>query len=77
MEKVKFSRTIKSIQPRIRLWRSFDQSAHTYLGYIILLDGKTSDSDSSENAPSGLLLEKLPKKNFVKLKESLKPIASH
>lgn len=30
---------VVSIQPRIRLWWSFDQRAHTYLGYNLTIDG--------------------------------------
>src|SRR5690554_5769134 len=39
MEKSTFTGTIISIQPRIRLTRSFDESSHTYLGYAIKLTG--------------------------------------
>lgn len=37
--KLIFKGTIISIQPRIRLTRSFDESSHTYLGYAIILEG--------------------------------------
>jgi hypothetical protein len=30
---------VLSIQPRIRLNRSFDQRSHSYLGYVLFLDG--------------------------------------
>jgi hypothetical protein len=30
---------LRSIQPRIRLTRSFDERSHTYLGYVLILDG--------------------------------------
>lgn len=39
MNKVVFKGIIRSIQPRIRLTRSFDESLHTYLGYAIVLSG--------------------------------------
>ncbi len=39
-EKLKWEGTIISVQPRIRLIRSFDQSSHNYLGYMLLIDGK-------------------------------------
>jgi hypothetical protein len=39
MEKSTFTGKIISIQPRIRLLRSFDESSHTYLGYAIKLEG--------------------------------------
>ena len=35
-----FTGTIISIQPRIRLTRSFDEASHTYLGYAITLEGE-------------------------------------
>lgn len=35
--------TIISVQPRIRLLRSFDQRSHSYLGYILTLDGIVED----------------------------------
>ena len=35
-----FKGNIISIQPRIRLTRSFDESSHTYLGYVITLEGE-------------------------------------
>ncbi|MDW7662723.1 MAG: hypothetical protein SCL54_15045 [Bacillota bacterium] len=40
MDKLTFEGTIISIQPRIRLTRSFDEVSHTYLGFAIKLDGK-------------------------------------
>ena len=40
MDKLTFTATILSIQPRIRLTRSFDESSHTYLGYAIMLEGE-------------------------------------
>ena len=40
MAKSVFIATIISIQPRIRLTRSFDESSHTYLGYAIKLEGE-------------------------------------
>ena len=40
MEKSNFTGTIISIQPRIRLTRSFDEASHTYLGFAIRLEGE-------------------------------------
>lgn len=40
--KLSFSGVIKSIQPRICLSRSFDESSHKYLGFNILLDGSVN-----------------------------------
>lgn len=37
--KLPFRGTITSVQPRIRLTRSFDQRSHTYLGYVLRLEG--------------------------------------
>lgn len=39
MDKLSFSGTITSVQPRIRLTRSFDESTHAYLGYVVRLSG--------------------------------------
>ena len=38
-DKVGWSGTVSSIQPRIRLLRSFDQRDHSYLGYALRIDG--------------------------------------
>ena len=42
-----FKGTIISIQPRIRLTRSFDEATHTYLGYVITLDGEIDDQNTT------------------------------
>ncbi|MFW6136041.1 MAG: hypothetical protein ACOC7N_04385 [Chloroflexota bacterium] len=39
MEKVAWSGRILSVQPRIRLGRSFDERYHTYLGFALVLEG--------------------------------------
>ena len=39
MNKLSFRGVIISIQPRIRLTRSFDEASHTYLGYAIRITG--------------------------------------
>ena len=39
MDKIAWSGRIISVQPRIRLNRSFDQRSHTYLGYCLVIDG--------------------------------------
>ena len=39
MDKSIFTAKILSVQPRIRLTRSFDESSHTYLGYAVFLHG--------------------------------------
>jgi hypothetical protein len=40
MDKSTFTGQIISIQPRIRLLRSFDEASHTYIGYAIRLEGE-------------------------------------
>lgn len=42
MDKLTFNGTIISIQPRIRLIRSFDETSHSYLGFAIKFEGKRS-----------------------------------
>lgn len=37
---VKWSGTLTGVQPRIRLMRSFDERAHTYLGYMLHIIGE-------------------------------------
>lgn len=39
--------TILAVQPRIRLTRSFDQRYHTYLGYVLCLQGEM-DGEAGE-----------------------------
>jgi hypothetical protein len=38
--KVSWRGIVTSVQPRIRLLRSFDQRSHNYLGYVLRLDGE-------------------------------------
>ena len=42
-----FKGRIISIQPRIRLMRSFDEASHTYLGYAITLDGEIDEQNTT------------------------------
>ena len=42
-----FKGTIISIQPRIRLTRSFDEASHTYLGYAITLEGEIDNINTT------------------------------
>ena len=44
-EKLSLEGTIISIQPRIRMLRSFDESSHNYLGYALRIDGKTGQDN--------------------------------
>jgi hypothetical protein len=43
MEKIQWSGQVVSVQPRIRLTRSFDQYNHSYLGYCLVIDGMMGD----------------------------------
>lgn len=45
MDKLTLKGTILSIQPRIRLIRSFDESSHSYLGYAIRIRGTIDDTE--------------------------------
>lgn len=47
MGKLSFSGQITSIQPRIRLTRSFDEVSHTYLGYAIKITGTIDDEETT------------------------------
>src|SRR5260370_35332043 len=39
VEKIPWHGVLTSVQPRIRLGRSFDQRSHTYLGYALRVRG--------------------------------------
>ena len=39
IEKISWHGVLLSVQPRIRLNRSFDQRSHTYLGYALRVRG--------------------------------------
>ncbi|MGI5823789.1 MAG: hypothetical protein ACOX6Z_07590 [Dethiobacteria bacterium] len=47
MNKLPFTGQITSIQPRIRLTRSFDESSHTYLGYAIKIAGNIDNQETT------------------------------
>ena len=47
MHKSTFTGTIISIQPRIRLTRSFDEASHTYLGYAIKIEGELDGEETA------------------------------
>ncbi|HAS91242.1 MAG TPA: hypothetical protein DCS12_03000 [Clostridiales bacterium] len=47
MDKLSFEGFITSIQPRIRLTRSFDEASHTYLGYAIRLTGELDNQHTT------------------------------
>jgi hypothetical protein len=46
MDKLSFTGKITSIQPRIRLTRSFDEASHTYLGYAIKIVGTIDNQET-------------------------------
>jgi hypothetical protein len=39
MAKLTWTGTATSVQPRIRMTRSFDERSHDYHGYLVRLDG--------------------------------------
>jgi hypothetical protein len=41
--KLRWEGIVLSVQPRIRLIRSFDQRSHTYLGFVIRIAGRVED----------------------------------
>ena len=43
--KVLWSGRVAAIQPRIRLTRSFDERSHSYLGYVLRIDGTCGGED--------------------------------
>ena len=45
LEKITWQGTLLSVQPRIRLLRSFDQRNHNYLGYALRLQGTIGDDE--------------------------------
>ncbi len=42
-EKTAWSGRVVSVQPRIRLMRSFDERSHSYLGYVLRVEGTIED----------------------------------
>ncbi|MCG3774780.1 MAG: hypothetical protein JW395_1605 [Nitrospira sp.] len=46
-ETVAWSGSLTSVQPRIRLTRSFDERSHTYLGYLLLVEGIVGGSSTT------------------------------
>jgi len=43
MNKVEWTGRITAVQPRIRLMRSFDERGHSYLGYVLRVEGTIAD----------------------------------
>ena len=44
-DKIAWRGVLRGIQPRIRLMRSFDQRHHTYLGYVLRVDGVVGEEE--------------------------------
>ncbi len=44
---------VLGVQPRIDLMRSFDQRSHSYLGYVLLIDGSVGDEQRHPSAGAG------------------------
>lgn len=42
-DKLNWQGTVIGVQPRIRLLRSFDERSHTYLGYVLHINGAIGD----------------------------------
>jgi hypothetical protein len=42
-DKIAWSGRVVSVQPRIRLMRSFDERQHSYQGYVLRIDGRCGD----------------------------------
>lgn len=45
-EKISWSGRVVAVQPRIRLMRSFDQRSHSYLGYVLRIEGTCGEQTS-------------------------------
>ena len=43
--KLDWQGTLLAVQPRIRLVRSFDQRSHSYLGYVLRIEGTIGDEE--------------------------------
>lgn len=42
-EKILWTGRLVGVQPRIRLMRSFDERSHSYLGYVLRVEGTIED----------------------------------
>jgi len=51
--KIEWSGVLTSVQPRIRLTRSFDQRSHTYQGYVLRIHGMIGDEARDLSAAIG------------------------
>jgi len=58
MKKIEWSGQIISIQPRIRLSRSFDERFHSYLGYCLHIEGKIAEEERVFSVGIGKVTQK-------------------
>ena len=56
--KVSFQGIIVSVQPRIRLIRSFDERSHNYLGYALVIRGLVDDDEREFSVGIGKAAQK-------------------
>ncbi len=56
-EKMLWSGRIVSIQPRIRLMRSFDERSHSYLGYLLRVKGAIADEPGESQVALGKTIQ--------------------
>ena len=73
-KKTSWQGQLLSIQPRIRLLRSFDQRQHNYLGYVLEIRGRVAEHEQEFTIGIGKgAQEKHQFRNGDVLKESLIP----
>ena len=58
MNKTSWSGQIISVQPRIRLMRSFDERYHNYLGYVLRISGTCGDQQEEFRVAIGKAAQK-------------------
>jgi len=58
MDKLSWSGCIVSVQPRIRLIRSFDEFFHSYLGYSLFVEGVIGDQSRQFSIGVGKITQK-------------------
>lgn len=72
-EKITWRGTIASVQPRIRLMRSFDQRSHSYLGYVVRLTGLVDLEERSFTIAIG---ESVQSKYLLKIGDEISGVAA-
>jgi hypothetical protein len=55
IEKISWRGVLTSVQPRIRLTRSFDQLSHTYQGYVLEVQGSIGENQREFSTCAGEL----------------------